>query len=73
MNRTALSLLALLSIPAFAEGPAPAPAPAASAGDAAAPPTNGAATTATPRGSGTKKEKPAAPTNPAPPAPAEKK
>lgn len=57
MNRT-LSLLALLSLSAFAEG-APAPAPAA--GEPAAPPAGGTATTATAKGTGTKKEKPATP------------
>lgn len=58
--KRALSLIALLSLPAFAQG-APAPAPAPAAGDAAAPPAGGTATTSTQKGSGTKKEKPVAP------------
>jgi hypothetical protein len=60
MSRSKLSfaLLALLSLPAFAEDPAPAPKPAE--GAPATPPTNGAATTATPKGQGVKKQKPGA-------------
>jgi len=57
MNRT-ISLLALLSITALAQG---APAPAPSAGEAAAPPAGGTATTSTTKGGATKKEKPTAP------------
>ncbi|MEW6434696.1 MAG: hypothetical protein AB1730_24625 [Myxococcota bacterium] len=59
MKRTALSLLALLALPAFAQETAPAPAPAP--GAPAPAPTDGSATTATPKGSGTKKQKPAQP------------
>jgi hypothetical protein len=65
MKRTTLSLLALLSWPVLAQ-PAPAPAPAPAEGAPAPPPTDGAATTATPKGSGQKKAKPVAPEAPKP-------
>lgn len=57
MHRT-LSLLALLSLPAFAQT---APAPQNTDSGAVTPPPSGTATTATTKGTGTKKEKPAPP------------
>jgi hypothetical protein len=55
MSKLSLTLLAVLALPAFAEGPAPKPAE----GAPAPAPKSGAATTATPKGQGVKKVKPA--------------
>jgi hypothetical protein len=59
-NRSTLSLLALLALPAFAQEAAPKPAE----GAPAPAPTTGAATTATPKGQGVKKVKPGTVTKP---------